>query len=132
MRPVPKARARVTYGKRKVHAYTPRRTIEAQECIEAAAIAAGIREPWRGAVGMSIEFQFKMPKSWSAKKMKAQIGKLHPSRTDKDNLEKTVTDALEGIAYVDDAQVAVSMVKKIWSDKDLTTITIRQEDEDGE
>jgi Holliday junction resolvase RusA-like endonuclease len=62
-----------------------------------------MKKPLEGAVGMKVEFFYKIPKSWS--KQKKADAKWHISRPDKDNLLKSVFDALNGVAFVDDSQV---------------------------
>ena len=99
-RPVPKARARVVDG----HAFTPKRTAEAE------AYAA---------------WAFKLQNmEWECDKESALHVSLlfstHHRRTDADNLAKLVLDALNGVAYADDRQIASLYV---------TVIRSRQEDE---
>ena len=61
-------------------------------------------------VGLKIDFLFEIPKSWS--KSKKESAKWHTSRPDSDNLAKTVKDALNGVLYDDDSQVAWMQVSK--------------------
>lgn len=85
--PVPKARPRVA-GRR---AYTPARTQAAEDRIRYAwNLAAERWQPMAGATyGCEIEFRCATRR-----------------RVDIDNLAKTVLDALNGLAWIDDAQVA--------------------------
>ena len=64
---------------------------------------------------MNIDFYFEIPKSWN--RAKRENAKWHTSRPDKDNLEKSVKDALNGIAYHDDSQVCDGRVRKMYSDR---------------
>lgn len=64
-------------------------------------------------IAMHIIFYFAIPKSWSKQKKDNAI--WHTSRPDSDNLLKGVKDALNGIAYVDDAQVCYVSAKKQYS-----------------
>ena len=64
-------------------------------------------------IAMHVIFYFDIPKSWSKKKKEETI--WHTSRPDTDNLLKGVKDALNGIAYVDDAQVCCVSAKKQYS-----------------
>jgi len=74
-----------------------------------------------GAVNMNIIYAFRRPKSLS-KKERNEIdgGKNIPKTTkpDIDNLTKAILDALNGIVWKDDAQVAQINIQKIWSAKD--------------
>jgi len=48
----------------------------------------------------------------------------HTQKPDADNLEKGIKDALDGIAYIDDAQVAEVSKVKVWGDRDMIVIDI--------
>lgn len=65
-------------------------------------------------IAMHLIFLFDIPKSWS--KQKKQDAIWHTSRPDIDNLQKGVMDSLNGIAYVDDAQVCYLSVKKQYAE----------------
>ncbi len=84
--PVPKARPRVVKGR----TYTPQRTVDAEEAIGwAFREAMPGHEARIGLMGMRCTFYTASQKP----------------RSDVDNLLKTVKDALEGLAYVNDKQV---------------------------
>ena len=84
-------------------------------------------EKIEGAVNMNIIYAFRRPQSLS-KKERNEIdnGKIVPKTTkpDIDNLTKAILDALNGIAWKDDAQVAQINIQKIWSTKDQIEIEI--------
>lgn len=63
---------------------------------------------------MHVIFLFDIPKSWSKKKRENTT--WHTSRPDSDNLLKGVKDALNGIAYIDDAQVCYVSAKKQYAE----------------
>ena len=80
-----------------------------------------------GAVNMNIIYAFRRPQSLSKKERnKIDGGKTVPKTTkpDIDNLTKAILDALNGIAWKDDAQVTQINVHKIWSAKDQIEIEI--------
>jgi crossover junction endodeoxyribonuclease RusA len=86
--PVPKARHRLGKG----NVYTPQRTKDAEAAIAwHAKIAMAGRKPHQGPVNLCIMF--------------AMPSKKATARPDIDNLIKTVMDALNGVAYVDDCQI---------------------------
>lgn len=60
-----------------------------------------------GTVEISIEAVFSVPKSWNAKLRAAALaGEVEfTGKPDRDNIEKLVLDALNGVAWVDDCQV---------------------------
>lgn len=93
-KPIPKARARIM---RTGWAYTPKRTKDYEELVKIVARAAMM------AGGHKIsEAPFKL------------VIACHGAnpRSDWDNLGKAISDALNGIVWVDDSQVLVAMVSK--------------------
>ena len=84
-------------------------------------------EKIEGAVNMNIVYAFRRPQSLS-KKERNEIdgGKTVPKTTkpDIDNLTKAILDALNGIAWKDDAQVTQINIQKIWSAKDQIEVEI--------
>lgn len=98
--PVAASRARVTkFGTYNLPKYT-----EYKKAIADIA-KVKIKEKLIGPVYMEIQYYFTIPKSWSQKKKNEHIGNWHTSKPDIDNLNKAIMDALNGIAYLDDAQI---------------------------
>ena len=88
------------------------------------AITPLLKEPFRGAVHLDLDFVFPIPKSWSkAKKMNPPP---HTSRPDRDNLEKAIGDALNGIAWDDDAQICDGNVRKRYGTEPGIFIKIKE------
>jgi crossover junction endodeoxyribonuclease RusA len=82
------------------------------------ALALGVT-PIEGAVGIDVVFSLPRPKSVSIKKRP-----LPTTKPDLDKLVRAVLDALIGIAYVDDAQVAQVAASKVYGEpKAVITIT---------
>jgi len=77
-------------------------------------------EKIEGAVNMNIIFAFRRPKSLSKKERTVP----KTTKPDIDNLTKAILDALNGIAWKDDAQVTQINVHKIWSAKDQIEVEI--------
>jgi len=69
------------------HAYTPQKTKDAEAELRKA-VESVVKQPYAGPVGLAVEF-------YCATKR----------RTDGDNMLKLVTDALNKLVYVDDAQI---------------------------
>jgi len=63
-----------------------------------------------GKVNIAIDFFFAVPKGWSKKK-RENMSEYLP-RADVDNLAKAILDALNGVAYKDDKQVASLFARK--------------------
>jgi Holliday junction resolvase RusA-like endonuclease len=82
-----------------------------------------------GAISIEILYAFQRPQSLR-KKERSEIdsGKSMPKTTkpDIDNLTKAILDALNGIAWNDDAQVAQITAKKVWSKQDQIEVKIMQ------
>jgi Holliday junction resolvase RusA-like endonuclease len=113
MVPVPKARARVTrHG-----TYTPKRTVGAEKTLKDYVFhAMHPRKAAQCPIALTCRFIFPVPASWSKKKRQAAFEKriLHTQKPDLDNLVKLVKDALNGVAYVDDAQIVSESNHKDW------------------
>lgn len=70
--------------------------------------------PWTGPVLLNFTVVFGVPKSFSkALREAAARGELYATKKpDKDNIEKLICDALNGIAFVDDQQVMGGGIKR--------------------
>lgn len=75
-----------------------------------------------------------IPKSKSRKFREGALsGKILPAKKpDADNLFKTVTDAMSGIAYADDKQICVTTICKIYSDEPKVVVKIELLGADGQ
>ena len=116
--------------------YTPIETTLAERQIAVAYKGASIRKyghvvkaPKGVPVAMRVECYTKAPKSyprWLPKWLKPWLPFV--KKPDWDNLGKTVSDALNGIAYHDDSQITAAHIYKRDLDettRDQTTVTIR-------
>lgn len=108
--PVPWARPRFVRRGGKMIGYTVPKVQAYEQTVKLLAIAAGIR-PLSGPVSMSIDFHFAVPKSLERKRKPVEGG-WHVKKPDADNLAKAILDALNGVAYDDDAQVASMRLRK--------------------
>lgn len=104
---VGKGRPRFT---RNGHTYTPDATSAAERLIAACARGSEYKHTIEAprAVSVLLEAIYPVPKSWPKSKRKlALAGDLVPVvKPDLDNVVKLALDALNGVAYEDDAQVA--------------------------
>ena len=113
-KPQGKARPRFT---RQGRAYTPKNTVDYEEQIKQAYIAAGgtlISDT--APILICITACFKRAKS-----NKMDSPTLKP---DADNIAKAVCDALNGIAYKDDKQITRLKVDKVWAEDGIERIEI--------
>lgn len=111
-KPVAKGRARAN-PKTGVH-YTPKQTTVAEAWVRLKAVEAVGTPRVAGPVAVRIVFVMPIPKTWSIPKRRAaEAGRSLPvTKPDWDNLAKLVSDALNGIAWADDAAVARAEVLK--------------------
>lgn len=120
--PVPKGRPRISGGR----AVTPEATRLAEIAFRAATKTAlrGAEHllPLAGAVELEVVFTL-VP---TAKKPKAEQapGRWHTQKPDVDNLLKLVCDALNGLVWNDDAQVARVTVLKRWGTAASTAVKV--------
>ena len=122
--PVPQPRPRVStvggFGRAyvpKTHAVHPYR-----QAVALAAKAAGC-EPHPEPVNVVIDLVFARPKSHMRKSgIRSDAPKL--PRVDLDNAAKAVLDALNGVAWDDDSQVARLVVEKSYGEQGRTTVRI--------
>lgn len=121
--PVAKGRPRFGNGR----AYTDAKTIAAEQSILAAWLTqAGARKPHDGPVAVEIVATFIPPASWPKWKQQAAVNGLwpHMSKPDSDNLAKAVLDALNGVAWVDDAQVVRHQIEKQYHSTAYTFVAV--------
>lgn len=75
-----------------------------------------------GPVEMRLLFVFPRPKS-KTKKRGDSPPEWKTSKPDIDNLAKAVMDSLNGLAYIDDAQVCSQRIEKVIASKDYPAVT---------
>lgn len=105
--------------------FTPEKTREFEKQVADASREYFIA-PFIGPVRLRISFVFEPPKSWSQQKYQERINTPHTQRPDADNLYKAVADALNGVAYTDDEQVAHAEVWKVWGPQDKIVISVEE------
>lgn len=116
--PCGKARPRVVHNGSFSRAYTPEKTVNYEtlvkleyqrQCGDAYISAGGIH--------MSIIARCAIPNSASKRKAQAMLdGAIRPTKKpDCDNIIKIICDALNGIAYKDDAQIISVSIEKRYS-----------------
>lgn len=95
------------------HARTDAATLSAENEIRWYARKAMVgKAPAAGALRLTIEARYNRPKSWPKKRL--DVWKT--SKPDLDNVVKLVKDALNKIAWLDDAQVVSLIASKIYQD----------------
>lgn len=127
--PKGKARPRVT---RSGHAYTPKDTVAYEKQVQAAFLQQTDRQKRSGALSITIFACFEPPKSDSKIKRADKLnGKIKPTKKpDWDNIGKIICDALNGLAYDDDAQITDATVIKRYADRPFVSVYISEDDGD--
>ena len=127
--PVAKGRPRMSIGNGRPIAYTPAKTRKYEAALQYAARDA-MRDRLRflGPVAVAVTAYLPIPTSWSKKKQAAAIlGDILPtSRPDVDNYAKSAIDALNAVAFNDDAQVVSLTVRKEYSDRPRLRIAVAE------
>lgn len=96
------------------HAYTPARTSAAEKAIAWECRRAMRRQkPFEGPIELRIVAKFTHPESWSQKRKLTTFYKT--SKPDSDNIEKLAMDALNKIAWKDDAQIVMKNFCKCYT-----------------
>jgi len=122
--PVGKARPRATTINGMARMYTPKKTANYETLVVMAYTqAGGIKH--EGPLAMCVTATFEMPLSWSMKKRREHDGKPCTKKPDGDNVLKIVADALNGIAYHDDASIVDAYVSKRWGQDGSVCVTLR-------
>jgi Holliday junction resolvase RusA-like endonuclease len=123
-----KGRPRTTVTKNgHAHIYTDDKTVKYESQLRYAAMQemAG-RPPTAQPVALLMTVRFAIPTSWSRKKRAAaQLGHVRPTvKPDADNTLK-LTDALNGIVWLDDKQVVDARVRKVYAETPGLLIEIK-------
>lgn len=115
--PVAKGRPKaVRMGKTGIRMYTPAKTADYEaSCRTAAMVAMQGKAPLAGALFVSFVLHMPIPASLSLKKQVALNGKPHVKKPDASNVVKAVEDALNGVVWHDDSQIAHLSVQKVYS-----------------
>lgn len=124
--PQGKGRGRAVSTAHGARVYTPTKTRTYESQLRyAAQQAMGDQPPTPHPVRVVVSARFPIAASWSKKKQAAaRSGALWPAtKPDCDNILKCI-DAFNGIIWVDDRQVVVVTVRKIYSDRPRMTIEV--------
>ena len=100
--------------------YKPKQEKAWQESVWGQTMPYAPPEPWTGPIQLRLKFEFAIPKSWPKWKREfAHTEVVWPdSGPDYDNLAKAIVDALKGVFFVDDRQIALAEIEKDWAGKD--------------
>lgn len=90
-----------------------------------------VRPPFNGPVGVQITFTLRRPKAHfgtgrNASALKPGAPMHCPHKPDLDKLARTVLDALTGIIYLDDSQVAGLSLEKVYGDEPGAAVVVER------
>lgn len=114
-----RGKGRPRFARATGRAYTPAQTVNYEAALKMVAVEAMAGKPlFEGAVELMVVATFDVAASWSKKRrLRALLGEERPTKKpDADNIIK-LTDALNGIVWKDDAQVAELRFKKQYGDR---------------
>lgn len=125
-KPIAKGRGRVSEQTGAV--YTPKQTVVAEAWVRLCCTEQVGTPRVPGPLAVRVVFVMPVPRSKSARwRADALAGRVMPTgRPDADNLSKLACDALNGIAWADDAEVVDMGVVKIYGAELCTAIEWRQ------
>ena len=124
--PAGKGRPRMT---RAGHAYTPKETASYENLVKLEYQAqGGVRFGDGDMLRMDIHAFYSIPASDSKRKRKMKLeGAVRPTKKpDCDNVGKIIADALNGIAYRDDAQIVEMHIEKYYAGEPRVEVTIME------
>lgn len=120
--PVGKARPKVVRARNGMSmTYTPDKTVAYEELVRLRfneSLQGHPFEPLEGALRIKIFAGYPIPKSTSKKRRAAMLAgtELPAKKPDWDNIGKIICDALNGVAYGDDAQITDPSMRKRYID----------------
>ncbi|NUF99164.1 RusA family crossover junction endodeoxyribonuclease [Lactobacillus mellis] len=127
--PQPQPRPRITVRGKYAHAYEPKSITEYKRLVAGKYRSEHKQQlPLTGALSVDVRFYRPVQKSISkAERQRRLLGQSLPTvKPDIDNYVKAILDALNGLAFKDDSQIAVLYARKIYSDKPRTEIEITE------
>lgn len=108
--------------------YTPTPTKNYEKFV--ATIAAAemrSRAPMDCPVVIELRAHFEIPKSWSeSKRTDALLGRIRPTGSpDLDNIVKSISDGLNGVAYRDDSRIVAIQASKVYGHHAFVVATVK-------
>lgn len=128
--PVGKQRPRVVRSGGASIAYTPQKTVLYENLVKVMYQQASGNRRFSddSMLEMRIAAYYQVPKSDSKKLRERKLsGELRPTKKpDNDNILKVIEDALNGVAYRDDAQIVECRCSKYYAEVPLVDVAIRE------
>lgn len=110
---------------RKGHVYTPAKTQSDEAVVRQFAHLAIMGTPLlQGPLRLEVEIYRPFPKSWSMKRRAATF--WITGKPDCDNMLKLIADAMNGIAYQDDSQIAALAMVRLYGIPECVGVTVTE------
>ena len=125
---IPKGKMRPRFNGKTGHTYTPQETVNYENYVKISYRMEHQNVKLSGPIEAEITGVFPVPKSTSKKKSQAMLtnGIKYTKKIDCDNLAKSVLDALNGVAYDDDAQIYNLIVHKKYGARPRVDVILRE------
>ena len=125
----PEGKARPKFNRKTKTAYTPNKTVNYENLIRAEYLrqCSGLRFADKEPLAMQIMAYYTIPASTSKVKQAAmEAGEIRPTKKpDADNIIKVVADALNKLAYRDDADIVLVKLEKYYSRQPRIEVEIK-------
>lgn len=126
----PKGKGRPRFARATGHAVTPKDTVEYENLVrlEYEYQCRGQRFPDGAQLEMNVDAFYSIPKSASRKKRQLMIDrKIRPTKKpDSSNVLKAIEDALNNIAYKDDAQIVETRISRFYGEEPKVMVEIKE------
>lgn len=122
---LPQGKGRARFGNGR--AYTPAKTVAYEGLIALAGQhAMEGRALVENPIYLMVDAFFPIPKSWSAARKRKAASSLvwHTAKPDGDNILKAAGDALNGIVWRDDSQIAFAKITKQYAEVPRLVVTV--------
>lgn len=129
LEPVPKGRPRFNKTRYDVMPFTPPKTKRFEQDVALLYIQSNSPQFDKGVpIAVTIEFGMAIPASTTKKKRADMLQGLihHTVKPDVDNLTKAVLDALNDLAWHDDAQITELHVNKVYTENPYIQLSIKK------
>jgi Holliday junction resolvase RusA-like endonuclease len=129
--PVGKQRARAAVINGRARLYTPSKTVNYEaDVARSASDAMGAADPFQGPVRIGLLISFPLPKSKRATRNRP-AAYWHTSKPDASNILKAIEDAMNGIVYRDDSQIAEIAITKIYDQAGRASVLVTVSEIEG-
>lgn len=115
---VPRGKGRPRFSGKSRTTYTDNATRAYEESVgRLASIAMRGKDMLSGALHLDLRAHFPIPASWTRAKRDAALTgcRLPTSVPDLDNIQKAITDGMNGIVYADDAAIVSARCSKVYA-----------------